>query len=43
MELLDWLLGHDIWSTRQLVLHAAQLTDAQLDQPFDVDARSLRA
>jgi uncharacterized damage-inducible protein DinB len=43
MELLDWLLGHDIWSTRQLVLQSAQLTDAQLDQPFDVDARSLRA
>jgi len=43
MQLLDWLLGHDVWSTRQLLHAAAPLSDAQLDQPFDMDARTLRA
>ena len=42
MDLLDRLLGHDVWTTRQLLLQARALTDAQLDQPFDVDSRTLR-
>ena len=43
MDLLDRLLAHDIWSTRQLLLQSKPLTEAQLDQLFDVDSRTLRA
>ncbi len=43
MDLLDRLLAHDVWSTRQLLLQSKPLTDSQLDQPFDVDSRTLRA
>ena len=42
MDLLDRLLGHDVWSTRQLLLQARPLSDAQLDQRFDIDRRTLR-
>ncbi len=42
MDLLDRLLGHDVWSTRQLLLQSQALTDAQLDQVFDIDSRTLR-
>lgn len=42
MKLLDRLLGHDVWSTRQLLRQCATLTDADLDRRFDVDNRSLR-
>ncbi len=42
MDLLDRLLGHDLWSTRQLMLQSKPLSNAQLDQAFDVDSRSLR-
>ena len=42
MDLLDRLLGHDVWTTRQLLLQSRPLTDAQLDQWFEVDNRSLR-
>ena len=43
MDLLDRLLGHDHWATTQLLDVARGLTDAQLDQPFDVGHRTLRA
>ena len=42
MDLLDRLLGHDVWSTRQLLLQSRSLSDAQLDQVFDIDSRTLR-
>ncbi len=42
MQLLDVLLGHDAWSTRQLLHAAARLSDEQLDRRFDIDNRSLR-
>ncbi len=42
MDLLDRLLAHDVWSTRQLLGSASALTDTQLDQRFDLDQRSLR-
>jgi uncharacterized damage-inducible protein DinB len=42
MDLLDRLLAHDIWSTRQLLLQSKPLSDSQLDKPFDVDSRTLR-
>ena len=43
MDLFDRLLGHDHWATTQLFGVAGGLTDAQLDEPFDVGHRTLRA
>ena len=43
MELLDLLLDHDHWATARLVDVSGSLTDAQLDQPFDIGHRTLRA
>lgn len=42
MDLLDRLLAHDTWTTRQLLLACQPLTDEQLDQAFAIDHRSLR-
>jgi uncharacterized damage-inducible protein DinB len=42
MDLLDRLLGHDSWATTQLLELSGGLTDAQLDQPFDIGHGSLR-
>lgn len=36
MDLLDRLLGHDEWTTRQLLGHCQALTETQWHQPFDV-------
>jgi uncharacterized damage-inducible protein DinB len=43
MDLLDRLLGHDAWTTRQLLLLSQGLTDEQLDREFDIGHRTLRA
>jgi len=43
MDLLDRLLGHDAWTTRQLLLRCQDLTDEQLDRDFDMSHRSVRA
>ena len=43
MDLLDRLLGHDHWATAQLLELSRDLTDAQLDLPFDIGHRTLRA
>ena len=42
MDLLDRLLGHDIWTTRQLLLQAQNFSPEQLDQQFEIDQRSVR-
>jgi uncharacterized damage-inducible protein DinB len=42
MDLLDRLLEHDHWATAQLLEHSRALTDAQLDQPFDIGHKTLR-
>lgn len=42
MDLLDRLLAHDVWTTRQLLLAARPLSDEQLDRRFDIDRRTLR-
>ena len=42
MDLLDRLLGHDTWTTRQLLLACQNLPDELLDQEFEIDHRSLR-
>jgi uncharacterized damage-inducible protein DinB len=42
MDLLDRLLGHDAWTTRQLLLRCKDLPDAQLDREFDLGLRTAR-
>jgi uncharacterized damage-inducible protein DinB len=43
MDLLDLLLDHDHWATARLLEASGGLTDAQLDRPFDIGHRTLRA
>ncbi len=42
MDILDRLLGHDAWTTRQLLLTCQPLPDDLLDKEFDIDHRSIR-
>ena len=42
MDVLDRLLAHDQWATDTLLELSRDLTDAQLDQPFDLGHGSLR-
>src|SRR5262249_60885724 len=43
LDLLDRLVEHDHWATSQLLDLSRGLTDAQLDQSFDIGHRTLRA
>lgn len=43
MDLLDRLLEHDRWATTQLLDTTRDLTGTQLDQPFDIGHRTVRA
>src|SRR5215211_3951091 len=43
MDPLDRLLEHDQWATKTLLDVSRGLTDEQLDQPFDIGHRTLRA
>jgi uncharacterized damage-inducible protein DinB len=43
MDLLDRLLGFDRWTTERLLELSRGLTDAQLDQEFEIGHRTLRA
>lgn len=43
MDILDRLLAHDAWTTRQLLILAQPLTEAQWTQPFDMGHVTLRA
>ena len=42
MTILDRLLAHDAWTTRQLLLRCRDLTSDELDRVFDIGDRSLR-
>ena len=42
MDLLDRMLGHDQWTTARVLGLSRDLTDVQLDQPFDVGHGTLR-
>jgi uncharacterized damage-inducible protein DinB len=41
MTILDRLLGHDAWTTRQLLLRCQELSEEQLNRSFDIADRSL--
>jgi uncharacterized damage-inducible protein DinB len=43
MDLLDRLLAHDAWTTGQLLDRCLALPDDQLDRPFDIGHRTVRA
>jgi len=43
MDLLDRLLGHDEWTTALLLDRCSELSEAQIDQTFDIDHGSVRA
>jgi uncharacterized damage-inducible protein DinB len=42
LDILDRLLGHDAWTGHQVLLRCQELTDEQLDQPFDAGLGSVR-
>ena len=42
MDLLDRMVGHDRWATTLFLEKSRQLSDAQLDQQFDIGQGSLR-
>src|SRR4051794_12004064 len=42
MDLLDRLLGHDAWTTRELLRVSGGLIDEQLDREFDIGHRTVR-
>jgi uncharacterized damage-inducible protein DinB len=43
MDILDRLLKHDAWTTRQLLLRCKELSHEQLHQPFDVGHETVYA
>ena len=43
MDILERQLDHDRWATGQIFARASVLTDAQIDQEFDIGHRTLRA
>ncbi len=43
LDILDRLLGHDAWTTRQILLRCQELSDDQLDQLIEIDHGSVRA
>lgn len=42
MKMLERLLGHDLASTRELLLICLSLSDEQMDREFDIGWRTLR-
>ncbi len=42
MDILQRLLGHDSWTTRQLLLRCRELSDEQLDREIDMGHRTPR-
>lgn len=43
MDLLDRLLDHDRWASTTLLELCGDLTDEQLDRPFDIGHKTIRA
>jgi len=43
MDLIERLVGHDLWTTREVLRRCRELSDAQLNQNIDIDHRTVRA
>ena len=42
MTVLERLLGHDAWTTRQLLLRSRELSEEQMGRVFDIGDKNLR-
>jgi uncharacterized damage-inducible protein DinB len=42
LDIVDRLLAHDTWTTRQLLLACQSLPESSLDQAFEIDHKTLR-
>lgn len=42
MDLIERLVGHDLWTTGEVLRRCRELSDAQLDQDIDIDQRTVR-
>ena len=42
MTILERLLGHDSWTTRQLLLRCSELSEEQMSRHFDIGDKDLR-
>ena len=42
MTILERLLGHDAWTTRQLLLRCPEFSEEQMDRNFEIGDKSLR-
>lgn len=42
MDLIERLVGHDLWTTGEVLRRCRELTDAQFDHDFDIDHRTVR-
>lgn len=42
MTVLERLLGHDAWTTRQLLLRCTELSEEQMSRSFDFSGKDLR-
>lgn len=42
MDIVERLLAHDTWTTRQLLLACRSMPDTSLDQEFEIDHKSIR-
>jgi uncharacterized damage-inducible protein DinB len=42
MDLLDRLIGHDLWTTRQILDICSGLSDEQLDHQIDIGPKTVR-
>jgi uncharacterized damage-inducible protein DinB len=43
MDLIERLVGHDLWTTSELLRRCRELTDARLDEDVYIDHRTVRA
>src|SRR3954469_13808788 len=43
MDVLDRMLGHDAWTSREMLLRCRNLSDEELDRKFEIGHGSLRA
>ena len=42
MDILDRLLGHDAWTTRQLLVRCGELSEEEWSREFDIGHRSVK-
>jgi len=43
MDLIERLVGHDLWTTGEVLRRCRELSDVKFDQDIDIDHRTVRA